>query len=123
MTHPIPSETIDYERYVDGLRLQIQTMQRLAAAREKQFAAARKERDSLRKSNARLIEAVRAAMEMSDWFMKHSRQAEHAHEELKQPLHETAGWKEMVDAGYNGLMASYHAQFEQALANVKGGAT
>ena len=72
---------------------------------------------------ADLIQAVRAAKEMSDWFMKHSRQAEHAHEELKQPLHETTGWKELADAGYNGLMASYHSQFEEALAKVKGGAT
>ena len=71
---------------------------------------------------ADLIQAVRAAKEMSDWFMKHSRQAEHAFEELKQPLHETDGWKELVDSGYNGLMASYGSQFEQVLAKVKGGA-
>jgi uncharacterized protein (DUF2235 family) len=72
---------------------------------------------------ADLIQAVRAAKEMSDWFMKHSRQADHAFSELKQPLHETAGWKELVDSGYNGLMASYHGQFEEALAKVKGGAS
>jgi hypothetical protein len=72
---------------------------------------------------AQLVEAVRAAKEMSDWFMEHSRQADHAHSELKQPLHETAGWKELVDSGYNGLMASYQQQFEEALAKVKGGAT
>lgn len=60
-------------------------------------------------------ELVNAAREMSDWFMEHSRQADHAHSELKQPLHETTGWKELIDAGYNGLMASYHSQFEQAL--------
>jgi hypothetical protein len=71
---------------------------------------------------AALVEAVRAAKQMSDWFMEHSRQADHAHEQLKQPLHETTGWKELVDAGYNGLMASYHGQFEEALAKVKGGA-
>ena len=71
---------------------------------------------------AALVEAVQAAKEMSDWFMEHSRQADHAHEELKQPLHETAGWKELVDSGYNGLMASYHSQFEEALTKVKGGA-
>jgi len=122
MSQPISSETIEYERYVDGLRTQIDQMQKIAAAREKQFAGARKERDSLRASNAWLIKAVRAAKEMSDWFMEHSRQADHAHSELKQPLHETAGWKELVDSGYNGLMASYHSQFEEALAKVKGGA-
>jgi hypothetical protein len=68
---------------------------------------------------ADLIEAVTAALEMTDWFMKHSRQAAHAFEELKQPLHETVGWKALVDAGYDGLMASYTAQFSEALAKYK----
>jgi hypothetical protein len=63
VTQPIPKESLDYERFVDGLRLQIQTMQRLAAAREKQFAAARKECDSLRGSNAAMREALHQARE------------------------------------------------------------
>lgn len=123
MSQQIPSGDSGYEPFVDGLRTQIDVMRKIATVRERQFAAARKERDSLRASNARLIEAVRAAKEMADWFMKHSRQAEHAHSELKQPLHETTGWKELVDSGYNGLMASYHGQFEEALAVVKGAAS
>jgi hypothetical protein len=32
-------------------------------------------------------------------------------------------WKELVDAGHNGLMASYDGQFEEALAKVKEGAS
>lgn len=65
---------------------------------------------------AELVGAVKAAKEMSQWFMEHSRQADHAHSELGEPLEKTAGWKELIDAGYNGLMASYQGQFEQALA-------
>jgi len=65
------------------------------------------------------LESVRAALtaskEFSDWFMRHSCQADYAHSELGEKLEETAGWKEIVDAGYNGLMASYHSQFEEAL--------
>lgn len=63
-----------------------------------------------------IIDALKAAIEMSDWFMQHSRQADHAHSELGQKLEETTGWNELVDAGYNGLMASYHSQFEEAIA-------
>jgi hypothetical protein len=61
---------------------------------------------------------LEAAKQFSDWFMEHSRQADHAHSELGQALHETKGWQELVDSGYNGLMASYHVQFDEALASM-----
>lgn len=67
-----------------------------------------------------LLEAVRAAQDLVEWFMQHSRQADHAHSELGQKLEETDGWKAIVDSGYNGLMASYSGQFYDAIAKATG---
>lgn len=67
-----------------------------------------------------LLQAVKAAKEMVEWFMANSRQADHAHSELGKKLEETEGWKELIDSGYNGLMASYGGQFEEALAKTEG---
>lgn len=64
-------------------------------------------------------EALDAAVEFSDWFMENSRQADHAHSERKEKLEETIGWKLLIDAGYNGLMASYDSQFKEALATIE----
>lgn len=66
-----------------------------------------------------LLQAVIAAKELGDWFMEHSRQADYAHSELNEKLEDTAGWKVIVDSGYNGLMASYCGQFEEAIAKTK----
>lgn len=70
----------------------------------------------LKATNAELLAAVKAAKEMVEWFMEHSRQADHAHEELGEKLEETKGWKDLIDSGYNGLMASYGSQFDEAIA-------
>ncbi|WP_020471505.1 hypothetical protein [Zavarzinella formosa] len=72
------------------------------------------------KASPEMLEALKAAKELVEWFMQHSRQADHAHEELGQSLHETTGWKELVDSGYNGLMASYGEQFDAAIAKAAG---
>ena len=64
-------------------------------------------------------EALDAAVEFCDWFMENSRQADHAHSELEEKLEETKGWKELIDGGYNGLIASYDSQFKQALATIE----
>lgn len=65
-----------------------------------------------------LTEAVLAAQEFGEWFIQHSRQAAHAHSELGQKLEETAGWKEMEAAGYDGYMAACRDQFAEALAKL-----
>lgn len=71
---------------------------------------------SLAAQVALLRDALEAAHELEEWFMKHSRAADYDHRNRQIPLHETGGWNELIDAGYNGLMASYNEQFREPLA-------
>lgn len=72
------------------------------------------------KPTGEILDALKAAVELSDWIAEKISKLEYEdyliedrHKEGK--LNETKIWEELTDSMRDGLMASYHEQFREAL--------